>query len=310
MRAQGLSGSGFGDANVKQWSEALEVWSCARFRLADIMIPACHPTARGRGARCLDDSQCKSGYWLLLSPATPGCGQCAPRARSNGRCWNGVPMSPKQGCQLGEVCSRGTCLGPMQDEGETCGLYAWTSDCYGDEPNGQWLGCTGPLPVRRRRVSPDRPELQIGVREPSGRRLARRRARRLTRGHGDRVRPPAGFCRRHARLLLGQCRPWHRDRRARNCIYRRSRPRKRVARGRLTRVARCAIFQLAVARGQHLQGRGPENAVLTPERMCWIEAICPLKRRHALCSLGKQGANRCADQGVDEVLRFAFGAAS
>jgi hypothetical protein len=146
---QRLSGSGFDDARVKQCTAGLDDLACGFFRpLPDVLVPACHPTGtQPTGARCLDDRQCQTGYCLRLVPDPAPCGVCAPRAPTNGECWSGMPGSPRQGCQLGEVCSRGHCLGPMKNEGEPCGIASpWTTECYGDTPTGQWLTCQAPAP--------------------------------------------------------------------------------------------------------------------------------------------------------------------
>lgn len=150
-RASTLRGSGFSDDKVRACAAGIGAHTCGTLRrFDDLVISACHPSGElANGASCLDDAQCKSTFCSRsVDPGGLACGVCAPRAPSQGRCWNGMPDSPRGGCQVGEVCSRGYCLGPMRNEGEACGAAgAWTSDCYGDHPVERFpygLGCGEP----------------------------------------------------------------------------------------------------------------------------------------------------------------------
>jgi hypothetical protein len=143
-------GSGFSDDKVLACSDGIYRHSCGTFRrFEDLVIPACHPKGKlANGAACLDHAQCGSTFCSRSPNQTHmACGVCAPRAPSGGRCWQGMPDGvPRQGCQVGEVCSRSYCLGPMNDEGESCGpAAAWASNCYGDFMTGEFpfgLGCS------------------------------------------------------------------------------------------------------------------------------------------------------------------------
>jgi hypothetical protein len=148
--AQSLAGSRWSDAQVEACGVALGKRRCGQWRaLGDTPIAECHPTGlRGNGAGCLADAQCGSGFCEREFVPGKGCGRCLPRAKSHGTCWDMTAgLKPLAGCPIGERCSRGTCLGPFKDEGETCGLAsAWALDCYGDSmlgPGPTLLECAG-----------------------------------------------------------------------------------------------------------------------------------------------------------------------
>jgi hypothetical protein len=139
-RTESLAGSGLSDETVRDCEEALAAVECRRFRaLDDLPLPVCHPMGQlPRGAACLEHVQCQTGLCLRdPSRQDTSCGTCEPRAPSNGDCFMGH-SGPREGCPLGEACSRGRCIGPLKDVGEPCGLGSpWSSDCYGDSMFGR-----------------------------------------------------------------------------------------------------------------------------------------------------------------------------